>query len=151
MALVFACVRGADKYDGPVPPKPDIPYLMHANNLVETESGQAREESRKSDAVFVISGAASAARTPMAEPIFIVDARQIEPERIELYRLEVKNGNREATPGSNKRRGSSRALHLSVTPLANHLFRLEANEPLENGEYALTPAGNNRVFCFEVY
>jgi hypothetical protein len=41
--------------------------------------------------------------------------------------------------------------HLRVTRLVEHLFRVEASESLENGEYALTPSGDNRVFCFEVY
>jgi hypothetical protein len=40
---------------------------------------------------------------------------------------------------------------LRVTPLREHLFKIEASQPLENGEYALTPNGDNRVFCFEVY
>ena len=45
----------ADKYDGPVPPKPDVPYLVHADNLIETEVAQARED-RKNDSTFVMSG-----------------------------------------------------------------------------------------------
>ena len=44
-----------------------------------------------------------------------------------------------------------RPLHLMVTKVADHLYRIEADEPLENGEYALTPSGDNRVFCFEIY
>jgi hypothetical protein len=31
------------------------------------------------------------------------------------------------------------------------LFRVEANEGLPNGEYALTPEGSNHTFCFQVY
>ena len=144
-------LRAADKYSGPVPPKPDLPYLLHASNLVETEVGQARQESRKSDNTFVISGAASPARTPLAEPIFVIDARQISPESIELYRLEVKGGNREVSFTTGRRRGGGRALHLKVTPLGGKLYRIEADEPLENGEYALSPNGDNRSFCFEIY
>ena len=35
----WSSLSGADeKYTGPHPPKPDIPYLMHADNLVEPES-----------------------------------------------------------------------------------------------------------------
>jgi len=143
-ALAFAA---AEKYDGPVPPKPDIPYLLHASNLIETESGQARSEKNGA----VISGASSPARTPLSEPIFIMDARSISPERLELARLEVKGGNREVTLSGGRRRGGSRFLHLAVTPLGGHLFKIEADEPLENGEYALSPSGDNRVFCFEIY
>lgn len=143
-------LSGADKYNGPLPPKPDIPYLLHASNLVETETGQAREESRKSDTNYVIAGASSPARTPLAEPIFIIDAQKLSPDRFELYRLDVKGGNREVT-FSNRRRGGNRPLHLAVTPLGGHLYKIEADEPLENGEYALSPSGDNRAFCFAVY
>jgi hypothetical protein len=146
----IALLSGAEKYTGPLPPKPDIPYLLHASNLVETETGQAREESRKSDTNYVISGASSPARTPLAEPIFIIDAQKSSPERFELYRLDVKGGNREVT-FSNRRRGGNRLLHLAVTPLGGHLYKIEADEPLENGQYALSPSGDNRAFCFEIY
>ena len=143
---------GADKYTGPVPPKPDVPYLLHASNLVETETGQARQENRKNEATFVVSGAASPARTPLAEPIFIIDARNVSPDRMELYRLDVKNGNREVSLAQQgRRRGGNRPVHMQVIPLGNRLFRVEVDEPLENGQYALTPAGDNRVFCFEIY
>jgi hypothetical protein len=148
--LAAAVLCGADKYKGPLPPKPDIPYLLHASNLIETETGQAREESRKSDTNYVISGASSPARTPLAEPVFIIDAQKLSPERFELYRLDVKGGNREVT-FSSRRRGGNRPLHLAVTPLGGHLYRIEADEPLENGQYALSPSGDNRAFCFEIY
>jgi hypothetical protein len=151
LTLASACLCAAEKYEGPIPPKPDVPSLLHATNLVETELGQARQENRKNDSTFIISGASSPARTPLAEPIFIMDARQTSPERMELYRLDVKNGNREVSISSGKRRGGNRPLHLTVTPLSNHLYRIEADEPLENGEYALSPNGDNRAFCFEIY
>lgn len=148
--LVAVWVAGADKYQGPVPPKPDIPYLLHASNLIETETGQARQENRKNEATFAISGASSPARTPLAEPVFIIDARNLAPDRVELYRLEVKGGNREVSMSQGRRRGS-RPVHLVVTPLGGHLYRIEVDEPLENGQYALSPSGDNRVFCFEIY
>ena len=150
MLLAIGLLSGAEKYTGPLPPKPDIPYLLHASNLVETETGQAREESRKSDTNYVIAGASSPTRTPLAEPIFIIDAQKSSPERFELYRLDVKGGNREVT-FSGRRRGGNRPLHLAVTPLGGHLYKIEVDEPLENGEYALSPSGDNRAFCFEIY
>lgn len=154
-AVLFCCAitalaSAAEKYTGPVPPKPDVPYLLHASNLVETETGQAREENRKNETSYSIAGASSPARTPLAEPIFIIDARNLSPERFELYRLDVKGGNREVS-FSNRRRGANRALHLAVTPLGGHLYKIEVDEPLENGEYALSPSGDNRAFCFEIY
>jgi hypothetical protein len=147
--LIAGCLTAAEKYTGPVPPKPDIPYLLHASSLVETESAQA-QQGRKGD-TFIISGAASPARTPLAEPIFIIDARNVQPEGFELYRLEVKGGNREVNLNSSRRRGGSAALHLAVRPLGGHLYRVEADEVLEDGEYALSPNGDNRAFCFEIY
>ena len=148
IALGASTVLAAEKYSGPVPPKPDVPYLLHASNLIETETGQARQENRKNEATFSVAGSASPARTPLAEPIFIIDARNISPERLELARLEVKGGNREVTLGRKK---GARLLHLAVTPLGGHLYKVEVDEPLENGEYALSPSGDNRVFCFEIF
>ena len=146
ISLGALALLAADKYDGPVPPKPDIPYLLHASNLIETESGQARQEKNN----YVIPGSSSPARTPLAEPIFIMDARDISPERLELAHLDVKGGNREVSLGGGRRRGGGR-LHLAITPLGGHLYKIEVDEPLENGEYALSPTGDNRVFCFEIY
>jgi hypothetical protein len=149
LAIAGASLTAAEKYSGPVPPKPDIPYLLHASNLVETEVANA-QAGRKSD-TFVIQGASSPARTPLAEPIFIIDARNIQPDGIELYRLEVKGGNREVNLNGGGRRGGSHALHLAVRPLGGHLYRVEADEALEDGEYALSPNGDNHAFCFEIY
>ena len=77
------------------------------------------------------------------------DVPVLSAETLELYRLEVKGGRRETTVSSRRRGG--RPLHLQVTRLERGLYRIEASETLENGEYALTPAGSNRVFCFEGY
>lgn len=146
---ISACsLEAAEKYTGPVPPKPDIPYLLHAANLVETEVANA-QPGRKND-TFVIEGASSPARTPLAEPIFIIDARNIQPDTFELYRLEVKGGKREVNLDGGGRHGSH-ALHLAVRSLGGHLYRVEADEALEDGEYALSPNGDNHAFCFEIY
>jgi hypothetical protein len=147
--VIAGSLAAADKYAGPVPPKPDIPYLVHASNLVETEVAQA-QQGRKGD-TFIISGASSPARTPLAEPIFIIDARQIQPDQFELYRLDVKGGSRQVNLNGSRGRGGSHALHLAVKPLGGHLYRVEADEALEDGEYALSPANDNRAFCFEIY
>ena len=148
--LIAGSLIAAEKYSGPVPPKPDVPYLLHASSLVETETAQARQEGKNGDK-FVVSGASSPARTPLAEPIFLIDARQIHADSIELYKLDVKGGNREVVLNESKRHGGSRTLHLAVKPLGGHLYRVEADEPLENGEYALSPSGDNRAYCFEIY
>ena len=42
-------------------------------------------------------------------------------------------------------------MHLSMKRVGDGLYRLEANENLPNGEYAITPEGSNTVFLFQVY
>jgi hypothetical protein len=150
LAAISVAGFAAEKYSGPMPPKSDVLYLLQANHLIETETGQAREESKKDATIYSITGAASPARTPLSEPIFIIDARQVAPDRMELYKLDVRNGSREVSL-SNKGRKGGRPLHLMVTKLAEHLYKVEADEPLENGEYAISPSGENRVFCFQIY
>jgi hypothetical protein len=150
-ALAVCLLMSADKYDGPRPPKPDIPYLVHANHLVETEIGEARENSGKKDTTYMIPGAASPAKTPLAEPVFIVDAKTLAPDQIELYRLEVKNGQREVVMTQKRRHSPAGPFHLMVTRLGDRLYKIEVDEPLENGQYSLSPNGSNRVFCFEIY
>jgi hypothetical protein len=151
-ALSGPAIWGADKYSGPRPPKTDLLYLVHADNLIPTEAAEAKEESGKKDETsYTLPGASSPARTPLAEPIFLIEADKILPERLELYRWEVKNGHRELSMSKGKRKGGARALHLSVTRLDGRLYRVEASEPLADGEYSLSPNDSNRVFCFEVF
>jgi hypothetical protein len=141
----------AQKYTGPRPPQPDMLYLVHADNLVPTEVSDAKQESKKNETTFTIAGANSTARTPLAEPIFIMQADKIDPERLELYRVEVKNGHREVSMAPKRTRGGPRPLRLSVTRLDRGMDRIEASETLENGEYSISPNDSNRVFCFQVY
>jgi hypothetical protein len=49
------------------------------------------------------------------------------------------------------RRDAGRPLRLTVTKLTGNLFRIEAGETLEPGEYSLSPENSNQVFCFQVY
>ena len=139
-----------DSYTGPRPPKPDVPYLVHADNLVETEVTTAREERKGKNATAYIAGAASPVRTPMAEPIFLYEFGKIPAESLQLFRLEVKGGNREVSLSD--RRGG-RPLRLMLKQLSGRLYRIEVNEGLglENGEYSLSPNGSSAVFCFAVY
>lgn len=151
LASLGAGLIAADTYNGPRPAKPDIPYLLHADHLVETEATEAREENRKGEVTYVIPGASSPARTPLAEPVFIIQTQQLVADRIELYKLDVKNGQREVTLSQKHKRGGPRPIHTLVTRLGEKLFKIEADEPLENGEYSLSPNDSNRVFCFEIY
>jgi hypothetical protein len=143
------------KYSGPRPPKPDVPFLLHASSLVETETSEAKEEDRKDWKAYVLMTPSSSARTPLAEPIFLLDSQKITPEKLQLYKLEVKNGRREVLFPANakKQKDAPKPYRLLVTRLEPSLFRLEVNfgMGLDNGEYCLTPEGANQVFCFSVY
>ena len=151
IALAGIAALAADRYEGPRPPKPDLLYLVHADNLIPTEAVEAHQESKKNDSIFTIQGAGSSARTPLAEPIFLIDADEVQPDRLELYRLDVKSGHREVTTSRSRRGGGSKALHLSVTKLDGRLYRVEADELLDDGQYAISSSENNKAFCFEVY
>ena len=148
--LLATLAAGADDYTGPRPPKADVLYLVHASNLVPTEVTEASQEGKKDESTFSVAGAASSARTPLAEPIFLLRSEKIRPDALELYRFEVKNGRRQLTL-SRKRSDKSGPFHLSITKLDKDLYRVEADEALENGEYSLSPNGSNAVFCFQVY
>src|ERR1700683_4751578 len=128
-------LMAGDRYTRPRPPKPDIPYLLHANHLVETEVSEAREQSGKKDTTYVIPGATSPARTPLAEPIFIIETNSLSPEQIELYRLEAKNGGREVVM-SKRKHTEAGPFHMMVTRLGERLYKIEVDEPLQNGQYS---------------
>jgi hypothetical protein len=152
--LLTSGVCGAEKYTGPKPPKTDVPYLLQANKLIETETADASNQQSKAGDVYMVSGAASPAKTPLAEPIFLLDSDKLNPNSLELYRMDVKGGNREVVvpKGGRFKRGSGpKQFRLNVTKVADHLYRIEASETLENGQYSLSPTDSNKAFCFEVY
>ena len=97
-ALLFA----AEKYTGPRPPKADVPYLLHADNLIETEIGKAKSDERKDTVVATIPGAHSPVKTPLAEPIFLIKTDKLSVDKIAAFRLEVKNGQREVVVNAKK-------------------------------------------------
>jgi len=150
IGVICLGVMTAQKYSGPRPPKPDVPFLIHADNLVSTEVAEAKEEKRKDDLAYIVDGAASSAKTPLSGPRFLFQADKLAADKLQLYRFDVKNGHREVF-FSKKGKGSARPRRVEVTSLGDGLFRLDANESLENGEYGLSPDGSNLVFCFQVY
>ena len=143
--LLLGLTLLAQKYNGPRPPKPDIPYLLHADNLVEPEVGEAKEQNKKDEITYVISGASSSVKTPLLQ------ADKLTPEKLQLFKLETKNGQREVQ-FSRKKKQTAKPHRLSFTRLtSDNLYRIEVDESLENGEYSLTPDGTNQVFCFQVF
>ncbi|MGA2134181.1 MAG: hypothetical protein ABSH50_17955 [Bryobacteraceae bacterium] len=152
LLVVLLCVSplAAEKYTGPRPPKADLPYLIHADNLVPTESLQAAAQNRKNDVVYVIAGANSTARTPLASPAFLIQTDQIQADRLNMFALQSKNGQREILY-MRRKKILPRAIRLNVTKVDENLYKVEVDEILPNGEYLMTPPDSNQVFCFEVY
>jgi hypothetical protein len=149
LLAVAVCAAMAQKYDGPRPPKPDLPYLKHAGTLIPTEAGEAGQEKKKDDTLYTINGANSTARTPLASPVFLFQAEKITPERLQLYKLESKNGRRELLLRSKK---PPKPILVEVTRLSpDNIFKIEVDESLEPGEYSFSPDDSNQVFCFQVY
>ncbi|HVT92526.1 MAG TPA: hypothetical protein VHD76_06745 [Bryobacteraceae bacterium] len=151
VAVVSSIALDAQDYAGPDPPKADMPYLLRAGALIPTEVQQAKEEKRKKNEVaFVIPGAASPVKTPMAAPMFIFLSDKIPADTLQLFRLEVNGSNRELSTGG-KKKDQSMPLRLSVTQLHGKLYRVEAYNSLDPGEYSLSPNSSNEAFCFSVY
>jgi hypothetical protein len=149
--FAVACTVYGQKYNGPRPPKPDIPYLKHADSLLSTEVAEAKEEKRKDDILYVVAGANSSARTPLASPIFLFQSEKILPDKLQLYKLDTKNGRRELLMSPKKRQGAM-PIRIQITRLgSDNLYQIEVEESLENGEYSLSPEGSNQVFCFQVF
>ena len=147
--LIVLCAALAQKYSGPRPPTPDLPYLKHAESLLPTEASEAKEEKgKKNEVTYVVSGAASSAKTPLASPIFLFLSEKLSPDKLQLYKLESKNGRREIMFGAKKQ---PQAFRLDVTRLEGNLYRIEVSDSLERGEYSMTPEGSNQVFCFQVF
>jgi len=149
LALAVAVAASAQKYDGPVPPKPDLPYLKHGDTLIPTEAVEAKEEKKKEDTVYIIDGAGSPARTPLASPILLMKADKILPRNLQLYKFEAKNGHRELTFPAKR---PPQAIRIVVTKLsADGVWKIEVDESLDPGEYSLSPSDSNAAFCFKVF
>ena len=132
------------------PPKVDVPYLIHANNLVETEQSRAVEQSSKKEQTYHVPGATSGVLTPMAGPEFLLKVENLDPDRLQLYRFESRNGQREILIRK-KKKIVAKAYYTSTTRVSPGVFRIRADQFLENGEYCLTPSGSDAVFCFTVH
>lgn len=151
-ALAAVAFAQSEKYRGPRPPKTDVPYLLHANKLVELDSGEAQQSDRKDETVYTVAGATAQARTPMPEPIFVIAAEKIAPDKLDLFRMTVsRSGARELAIPKKPKRDSPRPVRMTAAKLEGNLYKLEAQEFLENGEYCMSPQGVNAVFCFTVY
>ena len=144
-------ISAQEVYKGPIPDKADIPFIRHANKLVATDAGEAKEEASKGDTVYNVAGAAATAKTPLTEPTFIIKHDKLNIQQMQLYKMEIKGSQRVLNIPQKVKKIGPRAIRLSLEPLNTGLYKLEVQEPLENGEYCLSPGGSNAVFCFAVY
>jgi hypothetical protein len=149
LLIVSAAVAFAE--DSETPPKADIPYLVHAGNLVETAQREATEERKKNTVTYVVPGTTSTARTPLAGPEFILLKEKLDPSALRLYAFEVRNGHREISFNEKKQKQNPVPYILSVFPLSKGVFKVRVDGSLPRGEYGLTPDGTNDVFCFTVF
>jgi len=145
--------QSAKKYSGPRPEKADIPCLLHATRLIELEKSAAGETKTKDGTLYSVPGAASPVKTPVPEPILLFKSDKIDPNRLVLYRMTPRGGSRTLLipEGGRRRKEGPKPVFMLVTMLEPGLFRIEVNEPLEDGEYCLSPEGSNDVFCFSEY
>jgi hypothetical protein len=136
------------KYTGAKPDKKDVPYLVHAATLVQTEIVHSTPKEDGGHTVWSLPGESSLAKTPLALPIFLIDAGTLAPLKLRLYAFEPKNGRRELTLG---RDVDADPILLTVANVSGTLFRIELVNEVPNGEYGLTIPGSNQFFCFSVF
>lgn len=151
IAALMTPAFGEVAYSGPKPPKPDVPYLMHGDHLVETDQAEAKQTEEKKQTVYTTAGAAATARTPLAEPIFLILPEKIKPEQLSLYRMTIEKGNRRISFHTKPDKDDPQPVPLLFHTRKDGSVIIEANKYLENGEYCLSPSGANTVFCFQVY
>ena len=147
--LLSIGVFAQERYNGPAPPKKDLPYLVRGDDLVETESGIAQPRDDAGQTTYIIPGANSTVKTPRVSPSIVVDVSQIDLQSLQLFRLESKDGHREIV--FPKRGKGPRPIPMVTTRLGGSLFKLDPADDLPKGEYSLTPQESNAVFCFAVY
>jgi hypothetical protein len=148
-AMAALATASAQKYTGPAPPKPDLPYIQHATNLIATEAADVKEQKSTADTVYTIDGENSSSKTPLALPILFIKADKLNPASLEMYRLESKDGHRVLTASAKK---NAEPIHVQVTRLGpDNIYKLDVYNGLDPGEYALTAEGWKQMFCFQVY
>jgi hypothetical protein len=69
-------------------------------------------------------------------------------ERLSIYPFEMRDGRREITFSKKK---VMKPYTLTLKKVGEALYRMEVDQSLPAGEYAITPSGSNSVFCFAVF
>jgi hypothetical protein len=149
--IVLAMLLTAQtKYTGPKPERKDVPYLILASNLVQTEVARPVPKEDGGMTTWSIPGESSLAKTPLGLPAFVIDAATISPAKLRMYPFELKGAHRELTLGKNGA-GDTQPILITVSNLSGTLYRIEVVNEVPNGEYGLTIPGSNQFFCFSVF
>ncbi len=147
-ALLFGCLS-LTAQDLPAPPKKDVPYIIHATNLLEVEQNTATAEEDKKQLIYFVPGATSGVTTPLAFPEFLFAPDQIGAKSLELYRFEPVKGRREILIRK-KKKNVAKPYFIDILPQAEGVVKIRVDGSLSPGEYCLTPTGSDKVFCFTV-
>ena len=149
----LACLLGsmgmAPAASGPVPAKPDLPYLLHADDLISTEVTEARQSEQKDGTLYTIAGANSPVKTPLASPAFLIRSDKITADKVQLFALQIHGRQREIM--FYKKKKNPVPFTFTVKSMGDNVYRLEVNESLPAGEYSISPADSNQAFCFAVF
>ena len=96
--------------DQPKVPQPEPPpaarFTVQANEVilpvtVTDDKGrfvsnlEAKTQKKKDDTLYIVDGANSPAKTPLAAPILLFENGKINPENLQLFQMESKDGHRE--------------------------------------------------------
>jgi hypothetical protein len=149
LAAASLAAAEKNKLGLPNPPQTDVPCLIHATSLLETETKEATQEESEKETLFWVAGTSSTAGTPLAAPQFLLAYESINPANLKLYKMDVKNGRREIMYRK-KKKILAEPIYLSVFPVEDGLVKIEVDASLDRGEYCLTPEGSNNVYCFAV-
>src|SRR5260370_28456486 len=87
LALLCAAALLGQKYNGPQPEKPDLPYMVHADNLVATEAGEAQQETRKDEILYFLDRPTPPPSTPLTSPTFLIRAEHLVPHQLPISKL----------------------------------------------------------------
>jgi hypothetical protein len=65
--------------------------------------------------------------------------------------MEVRGNNREVVVSHKRAKNAARPIPLMVSRVDEGLYKVEVDEPLEPGEYSISPEGSNDTWSFQVY
>jgi hypothetical protein len=154
MALFQALLTGASAQDT-TPREPGVVYYSDASNFKPLEK-EAAPASGRAKWSAKIEGAHAAVHFPTGKTqrFRLCSA---DPTRYKLYRLRSTKNTRDVTItkvniwiGGGKSALSESEIPITVEPADSGCFTLTTKEQLNEGEYAISPAGEEYAFAFGV-